>query len=164
MAQLVERHLAKVEIAGSSPVYRSLIPSDLSDGIFFEFLRSAPVRAGRGPPDLVRRLSLLNTIRFIGWYFFSSFSAPLRSPLFPTDMGWLCFGGGIAEEDVVQCSAVEGNQGPKVAAAFYGGSGCGGDRDQQQPDPESFGSEETGGQDEEEPIESQTVGKFHIGQ
>ena len=39
VAHLVERDLAKVEVAGSSPVFRSKVPSRLRRvGIFFEFL------------------------------------------------------------------------------------------------------------------------------
>src|SRR5665213_2128660 len=35
VAHLVERDLAKVEVAGSSPVFRSRIPSGKRDGIFY---------------------------------------------------------------------------------------------------------------------------------
>ena len=64
---VVEHLLAKEGVAGSIPVSR-LKKERYQIGIvlFFEpcqgskvrCLRSAPVRAGRGPPDLVRRLAL----------------------------------------------------------------------------------------------------------
>ena len=70
----MEHLLAKEGVAGSIPVSR-LKKERYLIGIvlFFRALsglessmsRSAPVRAGRGPPDLVRRLALFQTLIFV---------------------------------------------------------------------------------------------------
>ena len=66
----VEHLLAKEGVAGSIPVSRlkkeryrmvSFFFFEPCQGSKVRCLRSAPVRAGRGPPDLVRRLALVKT-------------------------------------------------------------------------------------------------------
>ena len=48
VAQLVERHLAKVETAGSSPVYRSLeTASELFGGLFIWLIKRRSICASR---------------------------------------------------------------------------------------------------------------------
>ena len=75
MCEILNVHVQKVDKGmGSIPVSR-LKKERYLIGIvlFFEpclgskvrCLRSAPVRAGRGPPDLVRRLALVQTLIFV---------------------------------------------------------------------------------------------------
>ena len=47
MAQLVERHLAKVEVAGSSPVSRSFNTKKTSKWMSFFVLKSTLIETGR---------------------------------------------------------------------------------------------------------------------
>ena len=116
----MEHLLAKEGVAGSIPVSR-LKKERYQIGIvlFFEpcqgskvrCLRSAPVRAGRGPPDLVRRLALR-----IGVLFCMHMSTG-------PDFTGLGFVGGAAEEEAFQCGTVKGEEGPEVTEACKGWCG-----------------------------------------
>ena len=87
VAQLVERDLAKVEAAGSSPVSRSLLTKRTSDGCPFLLnrvlpdqvvrgLRSAPVGAEQTSTGrLAPSRALGKEIHRMMYLFFSSFSA-----------------------------------------------------------------------------------------
>jgi len=71
VAQLVERNLAKVDVAGSSPVSRSkqMSPSKFSDGIFV-WRRTAPAYGGQGGKGMFTVYilkSLKDGKRYIGY-------------------------------------------------------------------------------------------------
>ena len=100
-------------------------------------LRSAPVRADRGPPDLVRRLALEKRMIPNGLAFFSSVGLGSKvrclalrirvlfcmhmtaGPDF-TGLGLI---GGAAEEEAFQCGTVKGEEGPEVTEACEGWCG-----------------------------------------
>lgn len=91
-------------------------------------LRSAPVRAVRGPPDLVRRLALVCTENFRSKreYVFvpvrivASFCMHMTAG---PDFTGLCLIGGATEEEAFQCGTVKGEEGPEVAEACEGRCG-----------------------------------------
>ena len=103
MAQLVERHLAKVETAGSSPVYR-----------FFYCL----IYSG-SPGDKGFRFAYRGRLRREG-----TFSSCLSMGLSPVPgSGGLSFGSRTAEKQSAEGFPVEGKQGPEIAEAPEGRSG-----------------------------------------
>ena len=130
----MEHLLAKEGVAGSIPVSR-LKKERYQIGIvlFFEpcqgskvrCLRSAPVRAVRGPPDLVRRLALVCTENFRSKreYVFvpvrivASFCMHMTAG---PDFTGLCLVGGAAEQEASESRAVKRKEGPEVAEAREG--------------------------------------------
>ena len=138
MCEILNVHVQKVDKGmGSIPVSR-LKKERYQIGIvlFFEpcqgskvrCLRSAPVRAGRGPPDLVRRLALVCTENFRSKrkYVFDSVRIGALFCMHMTagpDFTGLCLIGGAAEEEAFQCGTVKGKEGPEVTEACKGWCG-----------------------------------------
>ena len=133
----MEHLLAKEGVAGSIPVSRLkkeryqigiVLFSSVGLGSKVRCLRSAPVRAVRGPPDLVRRLALVCTENFRSKreYVFvpvrivASFCMHMTAG---PDFTGLCLIGGAAEEEAFQCGTVKGEEGPEVAEACEGRCG-----------------------------------------
>jgi len=88
-------------------------------------LRSAPVRAGRGPPDLVRRLALVCTKNFRSKrkYVFDSVRIGALFCMHMTagpDFTGLGFVGGAAEQEASESRTVKRKEGPEVAEAREG--------------------------------------------
>ena len=130
----MEHLLAKEGVAGSIPVSR-LKKERYQIGIvlFFEpcqgskvrCLRSAPVRADRGPPDLVRRLALVCTENFKSkrYCVFVSVRIGASFCMHMTagpDFTGLGFVGGAAEQEASESRAVKRKEGPEVAEAREG--------------------------------------------
>ena len=130
----MEHLLAKEGVAGSIPVSR-LKKERYQIGIvlFFEpwqgskvrCLRSAPVRAVRGPPDLVRRLALVCTENFKSkrYCVFVSVRIGASFCMHMTagpDFTGLCLIGGAAEQEASESRAVKRKEGPEVAEAREG--------------------------------------------
>ena len=133
----MEHLLAKEGVAGSIPVSR-LKKERYQIGIvlFFEpcqgskvrCLRFAPVRAVRGPPDLVRRLALVCTENFkskrycvfVSVRIGASFCMHMTAGPDFTGLGLI---GGAAEEEAFQCGPVKGEEGPEVTEACEGRCG-----------------------------------------
>ena len=133
----MEHLLAKEGVAGSIPVSRLkkeryqigiVLFSSVGLGSKVRCLRSAPVRAVRGPPDLVRRLALVCTENFRSKreYVFvpvrivASFCMHMTAG---PDFTGLCLIGGATEEEAFQCGTVKGEEGPEVAEACEGRCG-----------------------------------------
>ena len=133
----MEHLLAKEGVAGSIPVSR-LKKERYQSGIVLFFdpcqgskvrcLRSAPVRAVRGPPDLVRRLALVCTENFkskrycvfVSVRIGASFCMHMTAGPDFTGLGLI---GGAAEEEAFQRGSVKGKEGPKVTEACEGWCG-----------------------------------------
>ena len=133
----MEHLLAKEGVAGSIPVSR-LKKERYQSGIVLFFdpcqgskvrcLRSAPVRAVRGPPDLVRRLALVCTENFkskrycvfVSVRIGASFCMHMTARPDFTGLGLI---GGAAEEEAFQCGTVKGEEGPEVTEACEGWCG-----------------------------------------